>query len=138
MNVHVCTTRRPCVKCASIRTCDTRHLRDKVVSLRALLYLFFSLSTLPPFSTFVILWQCLALREKANQSDLLALKFLHRRHYRVKVADTPTCLSNLGTLQLPLVLLPPCQPVVYHKHRHLTCWTAIIKASVDIIFVIYN
>lgn len=98
-----------------------------------LLYLFFSLSTLPPFSTFVILWQCLALREKANQSDLLALKFLHRRHYRVKVADTPTCLSNLGTLQLPLVRLPPCQPVVYHKHRHLTCWTAIIKASVDII-----
>lgn len=94
---------------------------------------FFPLSTLPLFFNSVILWRCLALRGKANQNDLQVLKSLHRRHYRVKVADMPTCLSNHGTLQLPALRLPPCRPAVYRKHRHLTCWTAITKAS-SIIF----
>lgn len=52
MNVHVCTTRRPCVKCASIRTCDTRHLRDKVLSLRACCTFFFLSFYTPSFFNF--------------------------------------------------------------------------------------
>lgn len=128
----VCTT-RPCV-CCVLQPLILGHVIQGICGTRLFLSVpvvpFFSLSTLPLFSTFVILWRCLALRGKANQNDLQVLKSLHRRHYRVKVADMPTCLSNHGTRQLPALRLPPCPQAVYHKHRHLTCWTAIIKASI--------
>ena len=119
-----------CASIALIRTCDTKAFAGQGCFSPCLLYLFFTLSTLPLLFNFVILWRCLALREKANQNGHQAMKSLHRRHYRVKAADMPTCLSNHGTLQLPAIRLPPFPPVAYHKHRHLTCWTVIIKASV--------